>query len=133
MPPFILISIIVFGLIVVAILVVAAIAMRKPQDETNQGNQELRPRGYWISLGISIGAGFGVALGLVLDNLALGIAIGAAIGVSIGGALEQKKKNQFHPISEQEQMIQKWGVALGLLMLLLFAGIFILLVFLRAQ
>jgi len=133
MPPFILISIIVFGLIVVAILVVAAIAMRKPQDETNQGNQEIHPRGYWISLGISIGAGFGVALGLLLDNLALGIAIGAAIGVSIGGALEQKNKDQFRPISEQEQRIQKWGVALGLLMLLLFAGIFILLVFLRAQ
>lgn len=133
MPPFILISILVFGLIVLVALVVAAIAMRKSQTETSQDDQELHPRGYWVSLGISIGAGFGVALGLVFDNLALGIAIGAAIGVSIGGALEQKNKDQFRPLSEQEQKIQKWGVALGLLMLLLFAGIFVLLAFLRAQ
>ena len=133
MPPFILISILVFGLIVLVALVVAAIAMRKSQTETSQDDQELHPRGYWVSLGISIGAGFGVALGLVFDNLALGIAIGAAIGVSIGGALEQKNKDQFRPISEQEQKIQKWGVAIGLLMLLLFAGIFVLLAFLRAQ
>ena len=133
MPPFILISILVFGLIVLVALVVAAIAMRKSQNETIQGDQELHPRGYWVSLGISIGAGFGVALGLVFDNLALGIAIGAAIGASIGGALEQKNKDNFRPLSEQEPKIQKWGVALGLLMLLLFAGIFVLLLFLRTQ
>jgi hypothetical protein len=70
---------------------------------------------------------------LVFDNLALGIAIGAAIGASIGGALEQKNKGNFRPLSEQEQKIQRWSVALGLLMLLVFAGIFILLVFWRAQ
>jgi hypothetical protein len=133
MQPFILISIIAFALIVVGALIVAAIAMRKSSVDTIQSDQELHPRGYWISLGISIGAGFGVALGLVFDNLALGIAIGAAIGVSIGGALEQKNKDNFRPLSEQELMMQKWGVALGLLMLLLFAGIFVFLVFLRAQ
>ena len=132
MPPFILISILVFGLIVLVALVVAAIAMRKSQTETIQNDQELHPRGYWISLGISIGAGFGVALGLVFDNLALGIAIGAAIGVSIGGALEQKNKDKFLPLSEQEQTIQKWGIALGLLMLLLFAGIFVFIMILRS-
>ena len=133
MQPFILISILIFALIVVSALALAAITMRKSQDQTIQGDQELHPRGYWVSLGISIGAGFGVALGLVVDNLALGIAIGAAIGASIGGALEQKNKDRFRPIMDQEQKIQKWGVALGLLMLLLFAGIFVLLVFLRAQ
>ena len=132
MPPLILISILVFGLIVVVALVVATIAMRKSQDETIQENQELHPRGYWISLGISIGAGFGVALGLVFDNLALGIAIGAAIGASIGGALEQRNKDKLRPFSEQEQTIQKWGVALGLLMLLLLAGIFVFILVVRS-
>ena len=132
MPPFILISILVFGLIVLVALVVAAIAMQKSQAETIQNDQELHPRGYWISLGISIGAGFGVALGLVFDNLALGIAIGAAIGVSIGGALEHKNKNQSRPISEQEEKIQKWGIALGLLMLLLLAGIFVFILVMRS-
>ena len=132
MPPFILISILVFGLIVGVALVAAAIAMRRSQDETIQENQELHPRGYWISGGISIGAGFGVALGLVFDNLALGIAIGAAIGASIGGALEQKNKGKFRPISEQEQRIQKWGVALGLLLLLLVASIFVFIMILRS-
>jgi hypothetical protein len=133
MQPFILISIIAFALIVVGALIVAAIAMRKSSVDTIQSDQELHPRGYWISLGISIGTGFGVALGLVFDNLALGMAIGAAIGVSIGGALEQKNKDNFRPLSEQELKMQKWGVALGLLMLLLFAGIFVFLVFLRAR
>jgi ABC-type phosphate transport system permease subunit len=133
MQPFILISILVFVLLVVVVLIVAAIAIRKSRVETIQSNKELHPRGYWISAGISIGAGFGVALGLVFDNLALGIAIGVAIGVSIGGALEQKNKGKFRPLSEQEQRVQKWGVALGLLTLLLFAGIFVLILFLRAQ
>ena len=133
MQPFILISILVFALIVVGALIVVAITMRKSSVDTIQDDQDLHPRGYWISLGISIGAGFGVALGLVFDNLALGIAIGAAIGTSIGGALEQKNKGNFRPLSEQEQQIQKWGVALGLLMLVLFVGIFIFILFLRGQ
>ena len=133
MQPFILISILVFALIVVGALIVAAIAMRKSSVDTIQDDQDLHSRGYWISLGISIGAGFGVALGLVIDNLALGIAIGAALGVSIGGALEQKNKDNFRPLSEPEQKIQKWGVALGLLMLLLFAGIFVFVLILRGQ
>ena len=133
MQPFILIAILVLALIVVIALIVAAFAMRKSSVDTIQDDQELHPRGYWISLGISIGAGFGVALGLVFDNLALGIAIGAAIGASIGGVLEQKNKGNFRPLSEQEQKIQRWGVALGLLMLLFFTGIFVLILFLRAQ
>ena len=131
--PFILISILIFVLIVVVALIVAAIAMRKSSVESIQDDQELHPRGYWISLGISIGAGFGVALGLVFDNLALGIAIGAAIGASIGGALEQKNKDKFRPFSEQEQKMQKWGVALGLLMLLVLAGIFAFILVLRSR
>jgi heme/copper-type cytochrome/quinol oxidase subunit 2 len=132
MQPFILISILVFALIVVGALIVVATALRKSNADITTGNQELHPRGYWVSLGISIGAGFGVALGLVFDNLALGIAIGAAIGVSIGGALEQKNKGELRPFSEQEQKVQKWGVALGLLMLLLFAGIFVLILVSRS-
>ena len=125
MQPFILISILVFALIVVGILIVVAITMRKPSVDSIQDDQELHPRGYWVSLGISIGAGFGVAMGLVFDNLALGIAIGVAIGVSIGGALEQKNKDYIRQPTEQEQKIQKWGVAAGLLSLLIFAGLFI--------
>jgi hypothetical protein len=133
MQPFILISIIVFALIVIGALVLVAIAMRKSNVGSIRDNQELHPRGYWVSIGISIGAGFGVALGLVFDNLALGIAIGVAIGVSIGGALEQKNKGKFLPLSVQEQKIQKWEVALGLLMLLVFAGIFTFILVMRSR
>ena len=133
MQPFILISILVFVLIVVVVLIVAAIALQKPNADLIPADQQLHPRGYWVSIGISIGAGFGVALGLVFDSLALGIAIGAAIGVSIGGALEQKNKGKFLPLSEQEQKVQKWGVALGLLMLLVFAGIFTLILIMRSR
>ena len=133
MQPFILITILIFALLVIVALIVAAIAMRKSQTKTIQNNQELHPRGYWISLGISIGAGFGVALGLVFDNLALGIAMGAGFGVAIGSALEQKNKDQIRPPTEQEQRMQKWSVVLGLLMLLVFAGIFTFILVMRSR
>jgi heme/copper-type cytochrome/quinol oxidase subunit 2 len=133
MQPFILISILVFALIVVGALVLAATAVRKSSVDTIQDDQELHPRGYWVSLGISIGAGFGVALGLVFDNLALGIAMGVGIGVAIGSALEQKNKDQIRPPTEQEQKMQKWGVVLGLLMLLVFAGIFTFILVMRSR
>ena len=133
MQPFILISILVFALIVIVALIVAAIAMRKSSVGSMQDDQELHPRGYWISLGISIGAGFGVALGLVFDNLALGIAMGAGFGVAIGSALEQKNKDQIRPPTEQEQKMQKWGVVLGLLMLIVFAGLFTCILVMRSR
>ena len=133
MQPFILISIIVFALIVVGLLVLVAIAMRKPNVDSTQDNQELHPRGYWVSLGISIGAGFGVAMGLVFDNLALGIAMGAGFGVAIGSALEQKNRDQIRSPTEQEQKMPKWGLVLGLLMLLIFAGIFTFILFMRSR
>jgi heme/copper-type cytochrome/quinol oxidase subunit 2 len=131
--PFILISILVFALIVVGALVLVAFTMRKSSADSIQSDQEAHPRGYWVSLGISIGAGFGVAMGLVFDNLALGIAMGAGFGVAIGSALEQKNKDQIRPPTEQEQKMQKWGVVLGLLMLLVFAGIFTFILVMRSR
>lgn len=133
MQPFILIAILVFALIVIVAFIVIAIAMRKNSLDTIQNNQELHPRGYWTSLGISIGAGFGVAMGLFFDSLALGIAIGVAIGASIGAALELKNKGETRQVTDQEQKFRKWGIALGLLMLLLFAGIFTFILFLRMK
>ena len=61
----------------------------------------------------------------MFDNLALGIAIGAAIGVSIGAALEQKNKDNVRQPTEQEQKMQKWGIAIGLLILLVIVGLLI--------
>jgi len=124
MQPFILIALIVFGLIAFGALIVFVIWMRRSANETSLDDNELRPQGYWIGIGISIGAGFGVAMGLVFDNLALGIAMGAGAGVAIGAALEQKNKDKLRPLNEQEKTMQKWGVILGLLMLLMFAGVF---------
>jgi len=128
MQPFILIALVVFGLIVFGALIV--ILVQRSKTETSLVEGELHPQGYWISMGISIGAGFGVALGLVLDNLALGIAIGAGFGVAIGAAWEQQNKDKLRPITEQEKKIQKWGVALGLLILLSLLGGFLILFFL---
>jgi hypothetical protein len=134
MQPFVLISLVVFGLIVVAALIVFVIWMRRSSAEASlAGDDELRPQGYWIGIGISIGAGFGVALGLVLDNLGLGIAIGAGMGVAIGAALEQQNKDKIRPFNEQEKKMQRWGVALGLLMLLIFAGLFAFLLFMTGR
>ena len=125
MQPFILISILVFILIVIGSLAAILFTLRRDGKGTAIFDQETHPKGYWISIGISIGAGFGVALGLVFDNLALGIAMGAAIGVSIGAALEQKNKDNIRQPTEQEQGIQKWGIAVGLLLLLVIGVLFV--------
>ena len=133
MQPFILIALIVFGLIVFGALIVFIIWIRGSANETSLADNELRPQGYWIGIGISIGAGFGVAMGLVFDNLALGIAMGAGAGVAIGAALEQKNSDKIRPFNEQEKKMQKWGVALGILLLLVFAGLFVFLMLLRGR
>ena len=133
MQPFVLITLIVFGLIVFGALIVFVIWIRGSANETSLADNELRPRGYWIGIGISIGAGFGVAMGLVFDNLALGIAMGAGAGVAIGAALEQKNSDKLRPFNEQEKKMQKWGVALGILLLLVFAGLFVFLMLLRGR
>jgi uncharacterized membrane protein len=124
MQPLIWISLLVLTLIVIVALLVATIATRKSITDSNLIDHDKNLMGYWISLGISIGAGFGVALGLVFDSLALGIAIGAAIGVSIGGVLEQRNKDKLRPLTEQEIKLQRWGLGIGLPMLLLAIGIF---------
>lgn len=124
MQSFILIALILLGLVVFGALIVFIIWIRRSANETSLADNELRPQGYWIGIGISIGAGFGVAMGLVFDNLALGIAMGTGAGVAIGAVLEQKNKDKLRPLNEQEKTMQKWGVILGLLMLLIFAGVF---------
>ncbi|MFN2234450.1 MAG: hypothetical protein ACK2U1_09485 [Anaerolineales bacterium] len=131
MQPIIIISILVFGLIIVGALTLLILTLRKGDDDSAVTDQATHPKGYWISIGISIGAGFGVALGLVFDNLALGIAIGAGVGVSIGAALEQKNKDNLRQPTEQEQKMQKWGVAVGLLILLVSVGLFMILLLLN--
>ena len=133
MQPFVLITLIVFGLIVFGALIVFIIWLQRSGTEANLTDNEIRPQGYWIGIGISMGAGFGVAMGLVLDNLALGIAMGAGAGVAIGAALEQKNKDKLRPLNEQEKKMQKWGVALGILLLLVFAGLFVFLMLLRGR
>ena len=133
MQPFILISIFALGAIVIGILTVVAISMRRSSTETNLVDNEMHSQGYWIGIGISLGTGFGVALGLVFDNLALGIAMGAGFGVAIGTALEKKNKDRVRSPTEQEMKMQRWGVTFGLLMLLIFAGIFAFLFFLRVR
>ena len=131
MQPFVLISILVFVLIVIGALAAIMFALRRADRGTEIADQETHPKGYWIIIGISIGAGFGVALGLVFDNLALGIAIGAGVGISIGAALEQKNKDNVRQPTEQEQKMQKWGVAVGLLILLVIVGLFMVLLLLN--
>ena len=130
MQTFILIAIVVIGLIVLGALIVFIIWLRRSNAETSlDGDDELRPQGYWIGIGISIGAGFGVAIGTALGNIALGLPIGVGAGVAIGAALEQKNKDKIRPLNEQEKKMQKWGVALGVLLLIVFAGLFVAILF----
>jgi hypothetical protein len=124
-------SMTVLTLIVLIAILVVFISLRKSNLDSGLTEQGMHPKGFWVSNGISIGIGFGVALGLVFDNLALGIPIGAAIGAGVGTALERQNQDKIRPLTEQELKLQKWGVIAGLLILLLFAGIFTLLLILR--
>lgn len=96
-------------------------------------NESRHPKGYWMSVGISIGIAIGVALGPIFDNLGTGIGIGVAIGSGIGASLEQKNKDNIRPMTELEKKRQKWGVAVGLVLPLVLAGIFIALLLLRTR
>lgn len=72
------------------------------------------PKGYWMSVGISIGIAIGVALGPIFDNFGVGIGIGVALGAALGTSLEQRKKNNLRPLTEQEQKRQKRSITIGL-------------------
>ena len=134
MQPFILMALVVFGVIVIGALIVFIIWMRRSAAEASlAGDDALRPQGYWIGIGISIGAGFGVAIGTAMGNIAIGIPIGVGAGVAIGAALEQKNKDKLRPLTEHEKKFQKWGVVLGLLILLVLIGLFAALFFTRAR
>jgi len=133
MQPFILIAIVVLGLITFGALIVFIIWMQRSNAGASlAGDDELHPQGYWIGIGISIGAGLGVAIGTAMGNIALGLPIGVGAGVAIGAALEQKNKDKIRPLTEQEKKIQKWGIALGLFILLIFIGLFVFL-FIQAR
>jgi F0F1-type ATP synthase membrane subunit c/vacuolar-type H+-ATPase subunit K len=97
---------------------------------TNEGKHS---RGYWMSVGISAGVGIGAALGVALENIGAGIALGVAIGAGIGASLEQKNKDKIRPLTEQEKKMQKWGVALGLVIPLILVGLFFIILSLRIR
>jgi hypothetical protein len=124
MQTFIWTSMMALTLIVLIAILVVIVRLRKSNLDSGLAEQGMHPKGFWVSTGISIGVGFGVALGLMFDNLALGIPIGATIGAGIGAAFERQNQNKIRPLTEQELKLQKWGVIAGLLILLLFAGIF---------
>lgn len=139
MQPFILISIFIFALLVLGALIVVIIAIRKSNTSLDPAEQGKHPKGYWMGIGPSFGFLLGYALafiiGLFTDSMTFFIiiapAIGAGLGVSIGSVLEWKYKDKIRPLTEQEQKMQKWGVALGLIMLLV--GIFVFILILRMR
>ena len=79
-------------------------------------NESRHPKGYWISVGISIGIGIGAALGLALENIGAGLVMGVAIGAGIGASLEERKKGNIRPQTENEKITQRRLVLLGFFM-----------------
>ena len=96
-------------------------------------NEGKHPRGYWMSVGISIGIAIGVALGPIFDNLGTGIGIGVAIGVGIGASLEQRNRDNLRPLTEQEKIRQKQGIAIGLALAAVLSVLLIIVYFLQAR
>jgi hypothetical protein len=108
------------------------IAMRKSRNLA-PADQDKHPKGYWMSLGISTGVGIGVALGVALENIGAGIALGVAIGAGIGASMEQKNKDNIRPLTEQEKIMEKRGLAIGLIIPLILIAFLIMITFLRAR
>ena len=92
------------GLIVV--LVTAAAIKARPDQEAYPPAP-----GHWMGIGIGtgipIGLFLGLAMGIAVENIPIGIALGPAMGVGIGAgigaALEAKHKDEFRPLTDDEQ------------------------------
>ena len=96
-------------------------------------NKGKHPQRYWMGIGIAIGLAIGVAIGVSLENIGVGIAIGVAIGAGIGASLEQQNKTNTHPPTGEEQKLQKGGLVVGILVMLLTIASIIALLFLQAK
>lgn len=122
-----LISVIILILLAIIIVIVAR---RKPRNELDPAQQEKRPRGYWMGIGISIGIAIGAGLGPAFDNFGVGIGVGIAIGVAIGSALERRYENNLRPLTEDEQKRQRifliLGLVMGILLLAVVAALYLL-------
>lgn len=133
------ILILVFAVVVFGALIILAAVLRKSNSGLSPIEQGKHPQGYWMGLGLSFGFLFGYAIsfiiGLVIDDMksyiAIAPSIGAGFGLSIGYALEKRNKDNIRPLTEQEQKVQRIGIILGLGMLLVFGGIFTLIMVIR--
>lgn len=96
-------------------------------------NEKKYPKGYWMGVGLSIGVAIGVALGPAFENIGIGIAVGIAIGSGIGASLEQRNKDNVRLLTEQENKRLRWGVILGLLVMLASIIAIVLLLFSRVR
>jgi hypothetical protein len=96
-------------------------------------NEKKYPKGYWMVVGISIGIAIGVAFGPIFDNFGIGIAIGVAIGSGIGASLEQRYKDNIRPLTEQEKIRQKRGVAIGLALATILGVLLVFVYFLQSR
>ena len=127
----ILIMLIVFGLLVIGLLAFAVLFMRK--NNLGSEMEGMHPQGYGVGMGVSIGTGFGVALGIALENIGLGIGVGVAIGAALGGAWEQRNKDKIRPLTEQEKKVQRLGIIVGIIILLIGVGVFTALLLARGR
>jgi hypothetical protein len=96
-------------------------------------NEKKYPKGYWMGVGLSIGVAIGAALGPLFENIGIGIAVGIAIGSGIGASLEQRYKDNVRPLTEQENNRLRWGVLVGLLIMLASVIAIVLLLFSRIK
>lgn len=86
-----------------------------------------------MNVGISIGIAIGAALGPVFENFGVGIGIGVAIGAGIGSVLEQRRKDELRPLTEQEKVRQKRNIVIGLALAVVLAVFLVIVHFLQAR
>ena len=129
---YILISVVI-AVLAIGVAIALIIATRRSHANRNVTTGGEYPKGYWMSVGISTGVGIGTALGIALENIGIGIALGTAIGVGIGASLEQKNKDKIRPLTEQEKIMQKRGLVIGLIIPFILIAFLMMITFLRAR
>ena len=137
---FMLLAIFVFGLIVVGLGIVLAVATRLARASQDPATLGKQPQGYWMGIGIAfgllIGYVFAFIIGVLTDpksSIVFGPAMGCIFGVAIGAALEQKHKSQIRSLTEGEQSLRKWATMGGVLLLLVGALALVAMILLTAK
>ena len=115
--------------VMVVILAIFAIVQSRKQRELLKKYPGY-PKGYWMNQGIGIGVAIGAGIGVALGSIPIGVGIGLAIGVAIGTRREKEHEAESRPMTDEEKVLQRQSIMMGVGTLLVGVIVFALTYFL---